>query len=154
VIRRKHFWIPAMQPDQAEEELNQFLQSHRIVSAEHHFVADGAKSAWALCVEWMEGESRASPRKPKVDYREVLDAETFDVFAALRSCRKELAERHNVPVYAILTNEQMAEIARRRPQELDQLKRVDGFGDKRVERYGEALMSTLRAALTREEGTE
>ena len=39
----------------------------------------------------------------RVDYREVLSAEQFEVFSKLREVRKEVAEREAVAVYAIFT---------------------------------------------------
>ena len=53
-------------------------------------------------------------RPPKVDG---LSPEDFQVFARLREQRAQ-AEAQGVPVYALLTNEQPATIARARPATL------------------------------------
>ena len=49
MTRRRYFWIPAISPAEAGEELNRFLRAHRIVSVEQHFVAGRLQSAWAVC---------------------------------------------------------------------------------------------------------
>ena len=49
-----------------------------------------------------------SGKPPEVDYREVLKPEEFEMFSRLREWRKALAEKEGVPVYTLLTNEQLA----------------------------------------------
>lgn len=105
---RLHFaTIPLHDSDlTAEEELNRFLATHRIVSVDRQFVSDGARSVWAICVTWVEGRApdargQGESRKGRVDYRDVLDADHFAVFAKLRDFRKAIAEREGVPPYTI-----------------------------------------------------
>ena len=68
----------------------------------------------------------------------------FTVFARLRELRKDLANKEGVPVYAVFTNEQLAEIARRRASCLSHLKDIDGIGDSRAGKYGQAVISVMR----------
>ena len=49
--------------------------------------------------------------KQRVDYKEVLSPADFALFAKLRDWRKATAEQEGIPVYAVLTNEQLAAIA-------------------------------------------
>jgi hypothetical protein len=51
----------------------------------------------------------AGSKRAKVDYRELLSAGDFVLFAKLRILRKGMAEREAVPAYALFTNEQLAE---------------------------------------------
>ncbi|WP_413207864.1 HRDC domain-containing protein [Rhodospirillum sp. A1_3_36] len=110
------FTIPAHGGEDGLDDLNALLSSARIVTVDRHFVSDGAASFWAVCVVSQPGGKHrpfAKPgKKPSIDYREVLDAEDFALYARLRDLRKTLAEREGVPVYAVMTNEQMAEMAR------------------------------------------
>ena len=105
-----------------------------------------------MCVEFLEGEGDgvsakgARSRRESIDYKEVLDPETFALYAALRACRKELAEKEAVPPYAILTNEQLADVARRRCRTTAELEAVEGVGPGRVRKYGEALLAVIRQA--------
>ena len=80
-----------------------------------------------------------------MDYREILSPAEFDRFAKLRALRKQLAEAEGVPVYTILTNAQLAGLARVVPQSKTALAEVDGLGPAKVERYGEALLDLLCA---------
>lgn len=146
----RFFAVPALSAEPAESELNEFCQSQRVVSVERHFVADGANSFWAVCVVVAPGpgtlpdafksfEKRSTRRGEsgtRVDYKQVLSEGDFKVFAALRVMRKATAEREGLPVYAVFTNEQLAEVARMRPDSLASLGSIEGIGPARVERYG------------------
>lgn len=82
--------------------------------------------------------------KKSIDYREVLSAEDFAVYAKLRDLRKQLAERDGVPPYAVFTNEQLAAIVQGRVDNLTALKAIDGIGDARVEKYGLSVLTLLQ----------
>jgi len=129
-MQLKFFTIPVHGNDASQEDLNRFLNAHRIVSVERSFVQDGANSAWALCVSFEPaGAGRPQPgRRGKVDYREVLSEQDFAVFARLRTLRKALAEAEGVPAYALFTNEQLAAMVQRRPGSLAELGELAGAG--------------------------
>lgn len=161
---RMHFLsIPVFDSSAAEAELNRFFASHRVVAIDRQFVADGARSAWAVCVSYIEGAAAAAPeraadpvKKKPVDYREVLSPEDFQVFARLRVLRKELSERDGVPAYAVFTNEQLAAMVKERIQSAADLARLENIGKARVDKYGAPFLSVLREVppVQREEDAE
>lgn len=112
-MKMKFFWIPARDSAAAEAELNAFLARSRVVQVEKAFTADTDGPGWSLCVQWLPGENEAAgapgARGARVDYREVLDAPTFKIFAALRTWRKVRAVADAVPIYTVATNEQLAQ---------------------------------------------
>jgi len=131
-----------------EAELNAFLRSHRIVSAQKTLETWEGVPRWCFCVEYLDGAPPAGAkggggRAPRVDYREVLSEPDFAVFAKLRDLRKELAAADAIPLFAICTNELLAEMAKRRPKTLDELKEIDGFGDAKATKYGDAFLAAL-----------
>ncbi|MGE0681674.1 MAG: HRDC domain-containing protein [Candidatus Binatia bacterium] len=146
-MKMQFFTIPIRDPQRATDELNAFLASHRVVHTERQFVVDGANSLWSICISYVEGEARpASPgkRNQKVDYREILPEADFALFVKLRTLRKELADRDGVPVYTLFTNEQLAEMVRKRTSSLANLGNISGVGAARVEKYGEAFLRVLQ----------
>ena len=143
------FAIPATGSPDLEDELNHFLRSHKVVSVQKTVeMIDGAPR-WCFCIEYLEGGAaggntgRYSGRSKRVDYKEVLSEEDFAVYARLRDGRKELAAKEAVPVYAVCTNEQLAQMARMRPECLASLKSVEGFGEAKASKYGEALLAAI-----------
>jgi len=140
-----HFFSVPLSGGESEiVEVNGLLGSHRVVEVQKHFVADGMNSCWAVCVTTVSRKAPAADaRKGKVDYREILSTEDFEVFARLRVLRKHLAEKDGVPPYAVFTNEQLAEIVRTKVQSLSGLKSIDGVGPARVETYGAPVVAEL-----------
>lgn len=146
------FTIPAVRAnDSAVEELNQFLRSHRVVNVDRQLINDGQNSYWTFCVSWLPagspGPKASRSSKPRVDYRQVLNEHDFAVFARLRTLRKELAEAEGVPAYALFTNEQLAEMVRRKAATPTALAEIQGVGEGRVAKYGEAFLSEIKGAL-------
>lgn len=154
-----HFFaIPALHPEDAQPQLNAFCAAHRVVAVERQFVTAGLESFWALCVVVAAGpgplpdtlkapERRSGSRGAtlaRIDYKTVLNAADFAVYAALRGWRKATAEQEGVPVYAVFTNEQLAEIAQRRVATLAELGEIDGIGAARLQRYGAAVIALLQ----------
>jgi superfamily II DNA helicase RecQ len=145
-LKYRFFHIPAVDPAAETEALNRFLGQRRILAVERHLIDDGQASFWALAVVYADTESApgtpeaaAQGRKSKVDYREVLSERDFAAYAALRSLRKELAEREGVPAYALFTNEQLAAMVQRRARTAADLAEIAGVGKARVERYAEPV---------------
>ncbi|MCP3956416.1 MAG: hypothetical protein GY719_01045 [bacterium] len=62
-MKLKFFTIPALDSQEAEEELNRFLGSHRVLAADRHLVQEGGAAYWAVCVTYVEGEGKAAPVK-------------------------------------------------------------------------------------------
>ncbi len=124
----------------ALEELNRFLRGHRVLTLDRECHA----GVWSFCVTYQTPiEGAVSGPGAKVDYKAVLDAPTFALFSRLREVRKQLAEKENLPPYAVFTNEQLAEAARRRCASATDLGKIDGIGAARVEKYGAAIAGTV-----------
>lgn len=145
------FAVPARGDNGLQESLNAFLRSHRVLTVHREFVEQGTNSFWALSVEYLEGASASTSgssgsRKTRVDYKEVLPPADFAVFAKLREWRKIAAEREGIPVYAVLTNDQLAAVATKRPKSTAQLREVEGLGEAKAIKYGEGVLAVLRQA--------
>lgn len=150
-MQLKLFIVPVKNMDAAEQEMNAFLRGQRVLAVKKEFVADGENSFWTFCVEYQEpaggmGAARAGDgRGAKVDYKELLSAGDFALFCRLREWRKAAAEKDAIPVYAVLSNEQLAQIARRRPATFAELRETDGLGEAKSQRYGEAVLQSIAA---------
>ena len=130
--------IPAFPSSEELNELNKFLSSHQIISVEKHFVASPENSFWSFCIKYVNSVLSSKTQKSKksaIDYREVLDAETFSKFSKLREKRKEIAESEGNPVYAIFNNKELADLAKLEKITKDTMLSVKGIGNGKVEKY-------------------
>ena len=65
------------------------------------------------------------------------------LFERLRALRRRLADEQRVPPYVVFHDTTLAEIAARRPANLAALADVPGVGEKKLARYGAALLAAL-----------
>ena len=72
-----------------------------------------------------------------------LDAAAQARFDALKAWRAEVAREHGLPAYVIFQNVTLAELARVRPQSLEEMSGISGIGAKKLEAYGDALLRVL-----------
>lgn len=146
----KFFTVSIQNGEWAEEELNGFLRSHKVLSVDRRWVDQGPASFWSFCVDYLDGtnkgasSSRQQKDRGKVDYRELLSPEEFTLFAKLRELRKELAQSEAVPVYTIFTNEQLAQMVQARATTKAALEEIAGVGDARIEKYGSQVLALLQ----------
>ncbi len=153
-MQYKFFTITTRGNQENEAELNRFLQHNRILTVHREFVQDGANSYWSLAVEYLSGKDQqtgqphARSGKNRVDYKEVLSPEDFGLFARLREWRKEKAGETGMPVYTIFTNEQLAAIATQRITSKTGLREIDGVGESRIKKYGDAVIQFMRELTT------
>lgn len=150
----KFFHISSRDSAPMEAELNSFLSRHRVVTVERRFVEAGADSFWALCVDFLHGEpsvgaTHGAPGRGerKVDYKDVLTPEQFEVFSKLRELRKQIADKEAVPVYAIFTNEQLAIMVQKQADSRAKLREIEGIGEAKVEKYAEPFLALLNAVM-------
>ncbi|MCC7079901.1 MAG: DNA helicase RecQ [Burkholderiales bacterium] len=64
----------------------------------------------------------------------------------LKEWRREEARRQAVPAYVILHDATLSEIAQRSPRDLGALAVISGMGQKRLDRYGRALIDLIGAS--------
>lgn len=147
-MQLKIFLIPIKNIEAAETEMNRFLRGNRVLAVTKEFVSSGENSFWSIAVEYLEqaaGGVKQPPggRAERVDYKEILTAEDFAVFSRLRDLRRELANGEAVPVYMVFTNEQLAEMARKRPSSKAALMRIEGVGEAKTQKYGQQFLDRL-----------
>ena len=72
-----------------------------------------------------------------------LPAADADLLARLKAWRLAQAREQAVPAYVILHDSTLAEIARRRPADLDALAGIGGIGERKLERYGASIVGLV-----------
>lgn len=130
-------------PEHGQQQLNQFISTHRIATVDKQFVADGSASHWSFCLEYLTGNSPIKTRKERIDYREKLNDADFQVFARLRELRKKLAHDAGVPPYGVFTDQQMAEFVESRVRTLAAMEKVSGVGEARLKAYGSSVLELI-----------
>lgn len=143
MIQYNTFYVPIADAGEIQSQLNAFLRSHRVLQVERHAFEGG----WGFCVEWMDGASTGGSgnenwrKTPRIDYKEVLSSEEFERFSQLRERRKKISQEDGVPPYMVMTDAQLAEIAKMEKPDICLLKQIEGVGVARMDKYGERLLN-------------
>ena len=72
--------------------------------------------------------------------------EDQELMAALKATRLQLARQEEVPLYVIFSNATLADMARRRPQTMEEFLSVSGVGEVKARKYGAAFLAVLARA--------
>ena len=72
------------------------------------------------------------------------DGPADPLFDALREARRSLAKDAGVPAYVVFHDSTLREIAAARPASLAELSRVNGVGESKLAKYGEAMIEAVR----------
>ena len=95
----------------------------------------------------LRGEKQPTVAAPHVPLPSAADSSLPDpdpeIVEALRRWRGEIADEAGVPVFYILTNDTLTELARRQPKSREELLAIKGIGPIKAERYGRALLEIL-----------
>jgi superfamily II DNA helicase RecQ len=126
------------------DELNAFLKSTRIVNVEKRLIDGDRGTGWVFLVEYGgEHKTQSNTSSQRIDYREILTAQEYALFDKLRQIRKDLAEKQGIPVYAVFTNDHLANMVKTRPTTLKAIAALPGVGEARVKQYGEVFLKAL-----------
>lgn len=97
----------------------------------------------------LKGETKLMLVMQKATREEIEEAEetalSFDeqLMKELRGIRHEMADREHVPAYNIVPDNTLVEMASYLPLTFDDLKKVSGFGDYKVAKYGGAFLQAI-----------
>jgi ATP-dependent DNA helicase RecQ len=72
-----------------------------------------------------------------------LQGEALDLFDALRAWRRGEAARQGLPPYVIFHDQTLADIAKARPRARADLSAINGVGQGKLDRYGEAVLEAV-----------
>ncbi len=89
-----------------------------------------------------EGIEAAKPEKVKKRPLAVSDADQ-DVWDALKECRKRLADDQGVPPFHIFHDATLMEMMQHRPQDNAEMLTINGVGEVKLEKYGDAFLQVL-----------
>lgn len=138
----KFFSIQAPGGEHVTEELNIFLRSKKVLSVERRLVTTEGGTFWHICIEYIE-EAYPGGLREKVDYKKVLDEDSFARFARFKEIRKAIAQEESVPAYAIFTDEELAGMAKVSPLDAAEMRKIKGISDKKIEKYGKRFIQSI-----------
>ena len=135
-----------------DKELRELAADAEVLSVSEHFFIHEQVPTWALLVSYRELRRPGDPGEPgepglatgrRRDWRVEMAEEHRPLFDEMRKWRNERAKREGRPPYVLLTNRQLAEIARARPTSLAALRDIQGFGESKASAMGDELLALV-----------
>lgn len=147
-MKIKFFTIPLPAVNDYEKELNSFLSTNKIIEFEKKLVQTETQVYWSIFINYEEKNTNYKEekykKKEKIDYVKILPPEQSKRYEKIRKIRMEIAKDDAVSAFVIGTNEEIAEIAKFANPTLSDLKKINGFGDKKAEKYGNRILEKLQ----------
>jgi superfamily II DNA helicase RecQ len=143
----KIFNIPVPGGEAFLEDMNVFLKSRKILSAENEFVTTPSGVFCCFVVRYIGTYTGSGinmgnvTERIKVDYREVLDTDTFGRFSNLREIRKRISQEEGIPAFAVFTDIELAELAKIEVLTSETMMTVKGIAEKRMEKFGNRFIN-------------
>jgi superfamily II DNA helicase RecQ len=133
-----------------ERKLNDFLGATNVKRVFASLANQPEGSVWSVLF-FYEDEAPATQKTlpspaAMVDSGTPLTGEQVRWIVALKKWRTDAAALEGVPLYMVAQNKWLEEIVRMPARTLDDLKKVNGFGEWRVQKYGGRIVEILNTA--------
>jgi superfamily II DNA helicase RecQ len=121
------------------DDLNKFCANKKIIERKIEFFQQDGTAYWSVFIEYdtiLESPGREAAgltESGRVCYEE------------LRRWRKETAEKEGIPPFVIAKNAHLVEIVNKEIVTLEALKQINGFGKKKLEKYGKEITGIIEA---------
>ena len=148
-MKVKHFRVRVsgehLQNDQ--DAINQFLTEVTVEKTATNFIT-GMIDYWSVLVFYSPKtentkENNETEKVAVLNYEE-LTQEEKNTLNSLKHWRSETSSKLGLPQYMICHNSELMTIAKMRPDSIEDLKKIKGFGQHKINRYGNDILSLLQ----------
>ena len=82
-------------------------------------------------------------KETQATYGESINGYEAELFKRLKLLRKEIADDENVPAYVVLSDASLREIATYLPTSKESFRKINGFGEVKIEKYGKQFWNVV-----------
>ena len=127
-----------------QNRMNEFLDTVEVKLTSTNFVTTGTTDYWSAVVFYDIKKSTEKPKEEKPNFEDLSQHEK-EIFMALKQWRNDMASDLGWSAFRICHNSHLMAIADAKPETLEELIQVKGFGEIRSEKYGEDILAILNA---------
>jgi ATP-dependent DNA helicase RecQ len=127
-----------------------FIADKDLLSVEDHFFVKDEIPYLTLVIRYrptiqpVAAEEITKTQKQRDEtWRDLLTENDWPLFETLRAWRKERSDQEGIPLYVICNNRQLAQIIKARPKTLAALGHIEGFGEKKLQKYGHDILALI-----------
>jgi superfamily II DNA helicase RecQ len=127
-----------------QNRMNEFLDTVEVKLTSTNFVTTGNVDYWSAVVFYEQKQKKESIKDEKLTFEDLSHKER-EIFFALKQWRNQKATDFGWTAFRICHNSHLMAIAEAKPESIEELAKVKGFGEVRTEKYGDDIMSVLNA---------
>ena len=127
-----------------QNSLNDFLETIEVIKTDTAFLEE--ENCWSVLVLFKEKDEIAPIQTTsKSDIEVQLSDYDTQIYNHLKTWRSEKAEQLGWKNFMICHNSHLVEIAVNKPNSIDELKQIKGFGSAKTNQFGDDIISLLNA---------
>jgi|SRR5690554_4174769 superfamily II DNA helicase RecQ len=131
-----------LQSDQ--ETLNSFMENVSVKKTATELI-NGQVAFWSILVFYDDQKNEKSSDKIAItDFSELTDDEK-KIFEVFKQWRQDKATQMNVPNFVVCHNTELMTIAKLKPQTLEELMKIKGFGEHKIAKFGDDILALLNS---------
>ncbi len=134
-----------LQSDQ--DNLNNFLDNVTVKKTATELI-NGQPNFWSILVFYddqkTEKQENISEKISVTDENELTDDEKR-IFSILKQWHQDKATQLNIPNFMVCHNTELVTIAKVKPQSLDDLSKIKGFGEQKIAKFGDDILAVLNS---------
>ena len=134
-----------LQSDQ--ETLNNFLENVTVKKTAIELI-NGQPNFWSILVFYGDHKTERQEKysdKISIDDENELTDEEKQIFATLKQWRQDKGTQLNIPNFMVCHNTELITIAKVKPQSLDELSKIKGFGGQKISKFGDDIIALLNS---------
>lgn len=126
-----------------QQKLNAFLETVKFKKSSTHFL-ESESAHWSVIIHYEKEELKKPERLERKSYEDLLPQDK-QVYGYLNQWRTEKSEQLNQKKFMICHNSELIDLALYKPSNLEELKRIKGFGKQKSDEFGEDILAILNA---------
>ncbi len=131
-----------LQTDQ--DNLNEFLDSVTIKKTSTQLI-NGQPNFWSILVFYDDQKAEKQSDKFTVTSDTELTTDEKRIFDTLKQWRLDKASELNIPSFMVCHNTELMTVAKVKPQTLDELIKIKGFGEHKIAKFGDDILAVLNS---------
>ena len=126
-----------------QNSLNDFLESVAFKKSSTQFVELENESYWSVLVHYEDDEKEVKVTESKSE-NDLTEREQL-IYKNLKQWRAEKASEFGFKNFMICHNSELLNVAIQKPESINQLRKIKGFGEVKSDKYGDDIIALLNA---------
>jgi len=94
--------------------------------------------------KYIDLPERKNIKKPKKKRTRTSTEQGETLYMMLKALRTNIAQKENMPAFVVFSNATLLDMAQRKPKTRAQMLKVNGVGELKLERYGDAFLNVIK----------